>query len=146
MEAINRTSNATLLVAGAGKARGLPASAQTQFLGEVVGQMRDLMEAADVFVLPTIYDPFSNASLEAMAAGLPVITTEANGFAEIMRPGEDGEVLRTPADVDGIAAAIEKWRARNTPASRAARRLEASRYTIEENVRATLAALGITSQ
>ena len=103
--------------------------------------MRDLMEAADIFLLPTIYDPFSNASLEAMAAGLPVITTEANGFAEIMRPGEDGEALRTPADIEGIASAIEKWSACETPASREARRAEARRHTIEENVRKTLAAL-----
>jgi len=117
IQAVNRTSNAKLLVAGAGKRGGLPASGQTRFL-DAVTQMGELMEAADIFLLPTIYDPFSNASLEAMAAGLPVITTEANGFAEIMRPGEDGEALRTPADIDGIAAAIEKWSARETPASR----------------------------
>jgi len=142
IEAINRTERATLLVAGAGKRRGLPASRRTRYLGEVK-EMRGLMEQADVFVLPTLYDPFSNASLEAMAAGLPVITTEANGFAEVMRPGEDGEVLKGPADVEGMARAIEKWCAIDTPAKRAARRMEAARYTIERNVRETLAALSL---
>lgn len=140
MQGINRTSQATLMVAGAGKRRGLPASARTQFLGEVKGT-RELMAAADVFVLPTIYDPFSNATLEAMAAGLPVITTEANGFAEVMRPGADGEILRDPSDIDGIAAGIEKWSARETLESREGRRLEARRYTMGENVRQTLAVL-----
>jgi len=140
IEGVNRTSNAVLLVAGAGKRHGLPASARTRFLGEV-RETRALMEAADVFLLPTIYDPFSNASLEAMAAGLPVITTSANGFAEIMRPEEDGEVLRSPADIGEIAMAIEKWSRRETAASREGRRMEARRHTMEENVRATLAAL-----
>jgi len=140
IEAVNRTREATLLVAGAGKRMGLPASTRTRFLGEVK-DLRELMEAADIFLLPTIYDPFSNAALEAMAAGLPVITTEANGFAEVMRPGEDGEVLRSPSDIGGMVAGIEKWSARETPASREARRVEARRHTMEENVRQTLAAL-----
>jgi len=143
MEGVNRTKNAVLLVAGAGKRRGLPpADGKTRFLGEVK-EMRELMEAADVFVLPTIYDPFSNASLEAMAAGLPVITTTLNGFSEIMRPGEDGEALRNPADVEAIAAGIEKWRQRETPETRENRRLEAGKYTIERNVRETMQALKI---
>jgi UDP-glucose:(heptosyl)LPS alpha-1,3-glucosyltransferase len=140
MEGVSRTQGATLLVAGTGKRRGLPAAARTRFLGEV-SPIRKLMDAADVFLLPTIYDPFSNASLEAMAAGLPVITTEANGFAEIMRPGIDGEVLASPADIAGIAAAIEKWGAQVTPETREQRRREARRYTIEGNVRETLEAL-----
>ncbi len=142
IEGVNRTQEAALLVAGAGKRRGLPASPRTRFLGPV-REMRELMASADLFLLPTIYDPFSNASLEAMAAGLPVITTGANGFAEIMRPGEDGEVLATPADIDGIAAAIAKWAARETTATREARRKEARRHTIEENLRQTLAALTV---
>jgi UDP-glucose:(heptosyl)LPS alpha-1,3-glucosyltransferase len=137
---VNRTPGATLVVAGAGKRRGLPPSPQTRFLG-LVRDMRELMASADLFLLPTIYDPFSNASLEAMAAGLPVITTEANGFAEIMRPGEDGEVLANPGDIEAIAAAITKWTSRETPATREARRKEARRHTIEENLRQTLAAL-----
>jgi len=140
IEAVNRTRDAQLLVAGAGKRNALPSSAHTRFLGEVTG-IRDLMEAADLFLLPTIYDPFSNACLEAMAAGLPVITTQANGFAEVMRPGLDGEALPNPADIPALAAAIEKWRALETPATRASRREEARRHTIVENVRQTLAAL-----
>jgi UDP-glucose:(heptosyl)LPS alpha-1,3-glucosyltransferase len=144
MEGVNRVSlvkGATLLVAGTGKRRGLPASGRTRFLG-AVEEMRELMEAADVFLLPTIYDPFSNASLEALGAGLPVITTDGNGFAEIMRPGEDGEVLRSPADIEGMAAGIEKWGAPERWESREERRTQARRFTMEENVRATLEALG----
>jgi len=140
MEGINRTRGATLLVAGTGKRNGLPASAMTRFLG-TVHAMRELTEAADIFLLPTIYDPFSNASLEAMAAGLPVITTEGNGFAEVMRTGMDGEVLRSAADIAGIAGGIDKWRGRETPETRAYRRAEARRYTMERNAQETLEAL-----
>jgi UDP-glucose:(heptosyl)LPS alpha-1,3-glucosyltransferase len=139
IEAINRVQGATLLVAGRGKRRRLPASERTRFL-ESVENMGELMEAADLFMLPTIYDPFSNASLEAMAAGLPVITTSANGFSEIMRPALDGEIVARPDDVPGIAEAIEKWRSRG---SREERRGGACSYTIEANVAATLAALGV---
>jgi len=42
----------------------------------------DIYHASDAFILPTLYDPCSNATLEAAACGLPVITTEANGAAE----------------------------------------------------------------
>lgn len=49
--------------------------------------------AADLFVLPTLYDPFSNAALEAMASGLPVITTKNNGVAELIENGREGYVL-----------------------------------------------------
>ncbi|MGA3171770.1 MAG: glycosyltransferase family 4 protein [Chthoniobacteraceae bacterium] len=140
IEGVDRAGECTLLVAGAGRRAGLPSSTRTRFLGEAK-EMPALMEAADIFLLPTIYDPFSNASLEAMAAGLPVITTAANGFAEIMRPDQDGEVLRSPGDVEGIAAAIAKWTARETPASREARRSEAAKYSIERNVSETLEAI-----
>ncbi|NNE91165.1 MAG: glycosyltransferase family 4 protein [Verrucomicrobiales bacterium] len=51
-----------------------------------VSDLEPLYEAADLFVLPTIYDPFSNASLEAAAFGLPVITSDANGLADHIPP------------------------------------------------------------
>ena len=61
--------------------------------------------AADVFVLPTLYDPFPNAALEAMAAGLPVITSEKSGAAEMVEEGSNGFV-RDALDIDGLAAAM----------------------------------------
>ncbi len=48
---------------------------------------------ADIFVLPTFYDPFSNACLEALACGLPVITTISNGISEIISNGKEGFIL-----------------------------------------------------
>ncbi|NPA94987.1 MAG: glycosyltransferase family 4 protein, partial [Thermodesulfobacteria bacterium] len=42
-----------------------------------------LYRAADLFCLPTSYDPFANACLEAMACGVPVVTTAQNGAAEL---------------------------------------------------------------
>ena len=56
--------------------------------------MEKYCAAGDVFVLPTAYDAFANVCLEAMACGLPVITTAANGAAELIRDGENGYVLK----------------------------------------------------
>lgn len=64
----------------------------------------DFYGAADIFVLPTMYDPFSNATLEAMACGLPVITTAQNGVSELMAEGVSGFVMRNPEDHSGLAA------------------------------------------
>jgi UDP-glucose:(heptosyl)LPS alpha-1,3-glucosyltransferase len=61
--------------------------------------MPDLYAAADVFLLPTLYDPFANVTLEAMAAGLPVITTSANGGSEIIRWGKEGFTIAQADDI-----------------------------------------------
>ena len=62
--------------------------------------------AADYFVLPTRHDPCSLVVLEALAMGLPVISTVFNGACEIMSVGEHGFVLKDPADVPALAAAM----------------------------------------
>ena len=59
--------------------------------------------AADVFVLPTLYDPFPNAVLEAMACGLPVITSTKSGAAPLVAERDAGLVLPS-RDVAGLAA------------------------------------------
>jgi UDP-glucose:(heptosyl)LPS alpha-1,3-glucosyltransferase len=75
---------------------------RVHFAGPVADPER-WMAAADLFVLPTIYDPFSNACLEAMACGLPVVTTTGNGVAEILEEWRTGAVVRDPRDVAALA-------------------------------------------
>jgi UDP-glucose:(heptosyl)LPS alpha-1,3-glucosyltransferase len=55
-----------------------------------VEDTRPAYGAADVFVLPTLYDPFPNAALEAMACGLPLITSLKSGAAELIEDGVNG--------------------------------------------------------
>ncbi|GAB5046707.1 glycosyltransferase family 4 protein [Thermodesulfovibrio sp. TK110] len=61
---------------------------------------------ADLFVLPTIYDPFSNATLEAMASGIPVITTINNGVSEIIEEGKEGFTIKDPFAHEELADKI----------------------------------------
>ena len=62
--------------------------------------------AADVFVLPTFYDPCSLSVSEAAASGLPSVTTRFNGAAELLTEGVDGSVISDPADDAELAAAL----------------------------------------
>lgn len=107
-----RDSRWRLVVVGRGKRAAWSARAERLGLGGrvvFVGHVRDpeaYYAAADVFALPTFFDPFANATLEAMAAGLPAITSRRNGAAEILRPGVDGLVVDRPDDVPGLAAAL----------------------------------------
>jgi len=141
IEAIEKSGKEMrLLVAGRGHEREL-GSARVRFLG-VVQDMPALYGAADIFLLPTIYDPFSNACLEALAAGLPVVTTRANGFAEIMETGVHGTVLDDPRNTDAIGEALRLWSdpARREQALQGIREL-ADRFDISANVARTLAIL-----
>ncbi len=64
---------------------------------------RSCYGAADVFVLPTLYDPAPESTLEAMACGLPVVTSTKSGAAELLLKHDAGLVC--PAgDVAGLAA------------------------------------------
>jgi UDP-glucose:(heptosyl)LPS alpha-1,3-glucosyltransferase len=65
-------------------------------------------QAADFFVLPTRHDPCSLVVLEALAMGLPVVSTVFNGACEIMADGKHGFVLGDPSDVEAVAAAMRK--------------------------------------
>jgi UDP-glucose:(heptosyl)LPS alpha-1,3-glucosyltransferase len=130
-----------LLVAGRGSARGLPRSHRVRYLGASRDLSR-LYAAADTFLLPTLYEPFSNACLEAAVGGLPVITTRHNGFAEVIEPGVQGEIVNEPHHIQALVQAIEKWREAG-PRVALQERLPAlrARSSIAENVRATLAVI-----
>jgi UDP-glucose:(heptosyl)LPS alpha-1,3-glucosyltransferase len=87
--------------------------------------MPDVYAAADIFLFPTLYDPFANVTLEAMAAGLPVITTETNGASELIQNGQNGFLVRNNRHQDECSAYV---RALMDPALRS-RMGEAARAT-----------------
>lgn len=68
--------------------------------------LRDLYARCDVFVLPTRADCFSLASMEAMATGLPVITTAVGGIPEIVAEGRSGFLI-APDDGAALAQRID---------------------------------------
>ena len=112
-----------------------------RFLGEVAEVAR-LYAAADIFILPTIYDPFSNACLEALACGLPVITTRSNGFSEIIEDSVHGSIVDHAGNLVALRDAILFW---SDPLHRAAARSgnieRASQFDISRNVEETLKVL-----
>jgi UDP-glucose:(heptosyl)LPS alpha-1,3-glucosyltransferase len=126
-----------LLVAGAGNAARYRSS-RARFIGEVT-DIRSLYAAADLFLLPTIYDPFSNACLEALACGLPVITTRGNGFSEIMENKIHGSIVESADAVADLRTEVELW---SDPTRRSAARpsilSRASQFDISRNVNATV--------
>ncbi len=129
--------HALLAVAGRGNERRHRAPGAV-FLGPQ-RDVRPLLAAADVFILPTVYDPFSNASLEALAMGCPVITTRANGCSEILREGITGSVAEEACDVATLAEALRHWAADGCAgAARAACRAAAAECSLAENVRRSL--------
>jgi ADP-heptose:LPS heptosyltransferase/glycosyltransferase involved in cell wall biosynthesis len=73
----------------------------------VANKISEFYKAGDIFIYPTFYDPFANTCLEAMACGLPVITSRINGVAEILADHESGLVLENPSDDKEIAEKIE---------------------------------------
>ncbi len=70
-------------------ARSLDICEEIRFVGKQE-QMEDILAIADLFILPSEYESFGLAALEAMAAGVPVISTNAGGLKEINIDGETG--------------------------------------------------------
>lgn len=74
------------------------------------GSRRDIprvLHALDAFVLPSLYEGFGIALLEAMAAGKPVIATAVGGIPEFVLSGETG-LLIEPGNVEALADAIDR--------------------------------------
>lgn len=101
-----------LIVAGRGKRqkfirliRKVGCEENIIFTGQIK-EIERLYAGADIFVHPTFYDPFANVCLEALASGIPVITTRHNGAGELITEGVEGFVVNDPTEIDTLAERI----------------------------------------
>ncbi len=72
-----------------------------------VDDVRPVLAAADVAVLPSIAETFSMAMLEAMSMGLPVVGSDVGGMGEAVEPGVTGDLV-SPGDPAALAGALER--------------------------------------
>lgn len=78
---------------------------RVELLGrQSTGQVANLLTWADVFLLPSLSEGISNAALEAMAAGLPVVATTCGGMTEVIDDGQTGFLV----EVGDVAAMAER--------------------------------------
>jgi glycosyltransferase involved in cell wall biosynthesis len=116
-----------LRAALAESAERLGVASHVELLGDRA-DVRDVLAALDVFVLPSRTEGMSNALLEAMATGLPVVATAVGGTPEVIADGSSG--LLVPVD-DPAAMAAAIVRVLDDP-SLAGRLGAAARQTVEE--------------
>lgn len=136
----DQLGNLKLMVCGKGKPslftgllKKLKIEDRVVFTG-VVADREHYFRAADLFAFPAIYEPFSNVVLEALATGLPVLTSGKNGAGEVLTEGKEGYVVKEPSDVQGIADKLlllmdSKHRKEISPQAR----LLAEQFTLERN-------------
>lgn len=78
---------------------------QVKFTGPT-SEVADYYAASDIFALPTKYEAWGLVIVEAMACGLPVLTSRLAGAAVTVRDGTNGLLLDEPTDVDEIATGL----------------------------------------
>ena len=103
-----RSEDWRLLIVGKGKWRKYLEFAPTNLRSKIlykepIPDIEKYYSAADIFVLPSIYEPFGNANLEALASAVPVITTRHCGSSDIIKHGQDGLIVETPESSQEIA-------------------------------------------
>ena len=141
LAALEKMSDASLKLVVAGKGRPPRNAPQgVRFVGPKA-DLENAYAAADLFVFPPIYEPSANVVFEALAAGLPVVTSGCNGAAEVIEEGINGTVVADPSDIGTLVDAIQSWRAcpnaRPVPVK--------ADLSLERNVRETLAVLELAA-
>ncbi len=132
IRAVARVPGAHLAVAGDGpyrRARRWARDAGLRSRLHLLGPRADvpvLYAAADVFVLPTRYEPYGMVITEAMASALPVVVSADAGAADHIVHGENGWVVQGADDAEAFAAAISRVLADPAAAAAAGRRARAA--------------------
>jgi UDP-glucose:(heptosyl)LPS alpha-1,3-glucosyltransferase len=143
LESLSRLRDLPLVLLVAGKDDAIPYQARIQEMGlqervRLLPARADVQwyyAAADVYTGPSLEDTFALPPFEAMACGLPVITTVTNGTAEIMTDGVDGLIIEDPNDVTGLTERIRRLYQEPELRQRLAEQaqLTARKYTWEGN-------------
>jgi colanic acid/amylovoran biosynthesis glycosyltransferase len=111
-----RGSDIRLVLAGDGPDRGalealvreLGVEDRVKFLGfQTDTQVREVLTASDVFVLPSYVEGVPVSAMEAMAVGVPVVATNVGGTSELISDGHSGLLIR-PSDAESICVAVMK--------------------------------------
>lgn len=97
-------------------------TARVHFVGRQ-GDVRPWLQAADFLVFPSKYEAYSLVVLEAMATGLPVVSTPVGAAPEVVVDGVNGEIVDDTSD--SVAAGITRLLGADLPAMRAAARMTA---------------------
>ncbi len=113
---VSRNPGARLMVVGhdsamrsyQAQAERLGVAGQVKFLGRR-GDAETCYAAADLYVLPTRYDAFGLSVLEALACGVPVITTTTCGAAELIEDGVQGAVVNLDQGLAALTTAMLDW-------------------------------------
>lgn len=109
------------------------------------------LSAADIFILPSLYETFGLVVIEAMASGLPVVVSDSNfvGASELIEDGKDGILLKDPKDFESIAEKlkylIDNKEVMRNQIGKAARK-KSEQYTWERTAKAMLEVLEETSK
>jgi glycosyltransferase involved in cell wall biosynthesis len=114
------------------QARGLGLGDAVRFTG-FRDDVTALLQAADLFVLPSLREGMPNAALEAMAAGLPIVACAVDGVPEAVADGETG-LLVPPGSPDALADALGRLladRARAERLGRAGRDRARERFALD---------------
>ena len=104
--------DARLVVVGTGSPRAFMAGRPPRearnviFVRERTLDIERYYAAADIFLLPTLYEPFGLVVLEALASGVPCIVSALAGVADVLEDGVDALLLADPSDPDEIIAKL----------------------------------------
>jgi glycosyltransferase involved in cell wall biosynthesis len=112
-----------------------------QFL-PVQEDVPSFLDSLDLFILPSLQETFSIALIEAMAAGLPVVSTRCGGPEELVVEGENGYLI-PPGNDEELAVKIMQLLADNDKARRfgeSGRELAAKHFSLEKMITAYQAA------
>jgi UDP-glucose:(heptosyl)LPS alpha-1,3-glucosyltransferase len=102
---------------------------RVKFLGRR-SDVERLMRGADAFALPSLFEPFGNVALEAMASGVPALTTALCGVAEVMPDALRPFIVNDPSNTSELAARMNAL-IEAAPALRSIARAAAEQFTWE---------------